>query len=922
MRFLFFVFSFLYTFSSFAQNEGNIWYFGNNAGIDFNSGAAVALGDGQLITNEGCASFCDANGDLLFYTDGSTVYNANHLVMPNGTGLNGDASSTQSAVIIKKPGTSDIYTIFTVAAQAQAAGLQYSDVDMTLNGGLGDIVSTVSNVSVYTPTCEKITAIGHQNGIDYWLVAKDYTSPDLRSYIYTSAGLSTTYVTSDGDFTPGNSNETIGYLRTNTAGNKIAMANWTANNVKLYDFNNATGAVTNPMTLQVPSAYGIEFSPNGQYLYVSQANFSNSHVLQYDLLAGDESDIQASEVDLGALSSTGGALQLAPDQKIYVTYHSATSLGTIANPNTGGIGCNFNDDSFDLEPGTSGTLGLPTFYNDIHLQSQVSSICVGDSVTLSYPPFTTYSWGLDSDPTNIISTDPSITVYPAITTTYFVAQGTDTFRFQVNVNNELPLDLGPDICDATSPVILDVYEPGLAYLWQDGSDDSVFTATTTGVYWVQITDSICTSVDSIFIQFGELVIGGDHVVYCDSTVSLAVADSNPEVGTWTYVAPPGGPQNVIFDPGFNSLNPFITVPELGEYIFTYTSVCGSVDTHSVSFESYPPILNIQLTQACNFDINLVASNAVQDGVWTATGPEGETITIDNPNQPNTTAEVSNYGEYTFTYTYEFCMASSSSTIDIQSIQPEITNTQDLYICDKVIPLNAIVPGQAEQWSVKGPGIVTFDNFQSTSTFATVTEYGDYTFYFYGCGGVDSFEVSFINNAPTINAPTYVHCGTEALVEVLYYEDNKGTWSYEAGTYENITLTELDDHTVQVTSDSYGEVDLTYTTCDTSTTVNIVFMCGLEIPNVFSPNNDGINNDFFISRLNTTFYDYSKFVVYDRWGVEVYTNGRYGLDGSWWDGKTTKFGEDLPEGVYYYVLELHNIANDEDEIYKGSIHIFR
>ena len=71
----------------FSQNEGNIWYFGWNAGLDFNSGAPVALTDGQLFTLEGCASISDMNGDLLFYTDGMVVYNKNHVLMPNGSGI-------------------------------------------------------------------------------------------------------------------------------------------------------------------------------------------------------------------------------------------------------------------------------------------------------------------------------------------------------------------------------------------------------------------------------------------------------------------------------------------------------------------------------------------------------------------------------------------------------------------------------------------------------------------------------------------------------------------------------------------------------------------------------------------------------------------------------------------------------------------
>jgi hypothetical protein len=73
----------------YSQKESNIWYFGEFAGLDFSNGAPLALTDGQIDTAEGCATISDANGQLLFYTDGKKVWNKNHQVMPNGTGLMG-----------------------------------------------------------------------------------------------------------------------------------------------------------------------------------------------------------------------------------------------------------------------------------------------------------------------------------------------------------------------------------------------------------------------------------------------------------------------------------------------------------------------------------------------------------------------------------------------------------------------------------------------------------------------------------------------------------------------------------------------------------------------------------------------------------------------------------------------------------------
>src|SRR5688572_247537 len=81
--------------SLYSQKQVNHWYFGINAGLDFNSGAPVVLTNGALNTTEGTSAISDANGNLLFYTDGVNVWNNTHSVMPNGTGLQGDVSTTQ-----------------------------------------------------------------------------------------------------------------------------------------------------------------------------------------------------------------------------------------------------------------------------------------------------------------------------------------------------------------------------------------------------------------------------------------------------------------------------------------------------------------------------------------------------------------------------------------------------------------------------------------------------------------------------------------------------------------------------------------------------------------------------------------------------------------------------------------------------------
>ena len=119
------IFFFIFQFSNilFAQREANIWYFGTHAGVDFNSGIPIPLTDGQINRWEGVASFCDSLGNLLLYTDGDSVWNANHEPMENGYNLLGDPSSTESAIIIPYPQRDSLFFLFTVDEEGGDDGL-------------------------------------------------------------------------------------------------------------------------------------------------------------------------------------------------------------------------------------------------------------------------------------------------------------------------------------------------------------------------------------------------------------------------------------------------------------------------------------------------------------------------------------------------------------------------------------------------------------------------------------------------------------------------------------------------------------------------------------------------------------------------------------------------------------------------------
>src|ERR1043165_2978678 len=96
-----FAFLILHAFA-FSQKQGNNWFFGDRDGFDFSSGGPVLVSGGQTTVpngdvQEGTASISDSAGHLLFYTNGITIWNRYHQVMPHGTGIMGGTSSVQSS---------------------------------------------------------------------------------------------------------------------------------------------------------------------------------------------------------------------------------------------------------------------------------------------------------------------------------------------------------------------------------------------------------------------------------------------------------------------------------------------------------------------------------------------------------------------------------------------------------------------------------------------------------------------------------------------------------------------------------------------------------------------------------------------------------------------------------------------------------
>ncbi|TXN35083.1 T9SS type B sorting domain-containing protein [Flagellimonas hymeniacidonis] len=435
----------LFSLASFGQGETSNWYFGNGAGIRFNNdGTVTALDGGRLNTFEGCASISDTDGNLLLYTDGINVYGRDNNLIENGFKLYGDPSSTQSAIIVQKPNDPNILYIFTVDTSVFEGdpnrGLNYSVVDLSLNGGNGAV--TQKNINLLRFCSEKVTAV-LKNCLDksIWVVTlgpeNSNTGPfnTYHAFEVTSAGVNTTPVNSK--FDDLEVLDSRGYMKFSPDGETLASAN-SASGLYLYDFDVDTGILSNQNQILVTAPnkfpYGIEFSPNQRFLYAHTSNNApaaqvgghSSSLLQYDLNA---SNISASEVEIDRRPIYRGALQLGQNGKIYRTiaenYLTGTPyLGVIENPNELGNAATYRHNAVFLN-GQNATQGLPpfiqSFFDRIDLiknadgsSSSSLTVCVGDQFTLEAENFpnATYNWEKDGNPLGI-STN-TLTINPAM----------------------------------------------------------------------------------------------------------------------------------------------------------------------------------------------------------------------------------------------------------------------------------------------------------------------------------------------------------------------------------------------------------------------------------------------------------------------------------------------------------------------------
>ncbi|MCU0356774.1 MAG: PKD domain-containing protein [Cyclobacteriaceae bacterium] len=546
------------------DQRANIWYFGQNAGINFNLQPGVAI-TGPINTPEGVSVISDRNGNVILSTNGQQVFNRKNVDItpaPFPPGAGGDPGSTQSALIIPVAGDETLYYIFTTQ-EVHGTGtyeLRYTLFDLKLNNGDGGIAQ--HNQLLFARSTERITGNGG------WLIAHEFGNNSFRAYPVSAAGIGNPVITSIGsDHTLNDEITGRGYMK--LGGNNIlavALSTTGVSNVlELFDFENTTGKLSNFRTANLNSVsgqvYGVEFAGNKIF-----ATLTGNPSLIREFYIDYQGNPVLITPSAGPVTGELGAIQLGPDGQIYVAVNNQTSLGTIlVNPDTLATST-FVLTGFPLAGGTRSQLGLPNFIQNVGNAPQpasmlISGFCLGeptlfsgsgtdiidiflwsfgdgigsDSAVVSHTYLAAQDYVVTLNVSNRCGLDTTliqtITIFPPPANPSFLLPG----QFPVICDGPLTLEATP----ATNPDL-----PDLTFLWSTQETTRTITVEQTSLVRVTITNTVsgCTSNGALIVADNrpQVDLGPDRTV-CQNEAIFPLNASNPNAQhAWTINAIPAG----------------------------------------------------------------------------------------------------------------------------------------------------------------------------------------------------------------------------------------------------------------------------------------------------------------------------------------------------------------------------------------------
>jgi gliding motility-associated-like protein len=572
-------------------------------------------------------------------------------------------------------------------------------------------------------------------------------------------------------------------------------------------------------------------------------------------------------------------------------------------------------------------------------------ICLGDSamlegIGLGAGPAYDFEWSPSSGVSNVSLPNPLVS--PAATTVYTLtvwSNGCPSYGDEVVVNvHTIPtVDAGPDrdLCQNEDPTLLDAQAGGdststYAFEWwpsaglsNANSEDPFAKPDTTTLYYVQATTVFgCkSSVDSVLvtIKSSPIAEAGPNIVLCMGTSgeldgsfsynNTHPANPNEVVVTWSPATDISAVN--VLDPVVNPTN---------SMFYTLTVTHGNCTTQDSVLVSIIPDLGIGASAdtlvTCEGDsVQLTASSPLQNVGYTWVPSAG----LADANSGSTAASPSQTTTYTLYGLQSGCRDTTQITVTVlpTPVPAFVATASEGCVPHTISVQQTTQDGNRYVWDFGDSSPV--QNFESgIHVYDRPGEY-DLTLTAIAEGGCSASAEVFpvtVHAAPVaafMSDPAFPVQMTlpNTSVEFKSLADQALSWFWTFG--DGTVSDEINPTHVYVAEGSYT-VTLTVTSpvgCVSTVSHGpyVVLAPDLFLPNVFSPNGDGISDRFLVEYSGSQPFTLK---IMDRWGGVVYAS-RNKLEG--WDG--LKNGGGLaPEGVYFYVLQIGS------KEYSGNITLVR
>jgi gliding motility-associated-like protein len=526
------------------------------------------------------------------------------------------------------------------------------------------------------------------------------------------------------------------------------------------------------------------------------------------------------------------------------------------------FGCVGNDSVYiEFYPPVSTNLGSDTL------------LCESSTLLLDAGPgFSSYLW-YDNTSGQTVTIDET-GLYWVTVTDQNGCTGTDTI--QVGLSSAVTVSLGGDttLC-ANDEYILSPGTGFTQYLWQNGSEASFLEVTLPGTYWVQVLDENgCDGADTIQVGLNPspvVDLGPDTNLCEGESLALDVGNSYASY-LWQD----------------NSTASTYYVYESGYYSITVTNYFNCPASDEIIVEISSP----------DIDLGPDSSICYHDSIYLQPGDDFAYYEWQDGSFAST-YHVTSSGIYSVSVMDEFGCTDEDDVELILVYAPTADLGEDQLLCSgNTITLEAPV----------GPYTYYWNGVEGTATYK-VSEGGEYTVQLLNICG-DASDSIFVEEIETPE----VDLGQDVLLnpgESIELDAGPGfdTYLWQDGSTNQILL--VTSESVNVPDPVYY-VEVTKGPCKGSDTVEVVVFI-VELPLVFTPNNDGKNDIFLYMKDSWKGITSHHMSIFNRWGEQVWESEHF-EEG--WDGRQN--GKLVADGTYFWVLELYYGPENIKQVQQGTV----